>query len=228
MSAEGRLDARVLQQRRPMDRSADGFTLVEMIVVLGIFAVVASVVTVVIAHATSVTAAMSQRADTSVGVRAAADHMQQVISQGAIVAAGSSVLVVDVDEPGRCVRWSFSVTRDDAGNPQSVREEVEAIAVGVQGRCADVATSAWSSADRTRTLVQGLTANPQGAPVWQVYSRGNAPLDVTATSGPSIADPCQIARVDITFSTASGTGGDALVTARSSASVLPVVWGMTC
>lgn len=205
-----------------------GFTLVEMIIVLGMFAVVAAVVAVTIAHSAQLSTTATARADDTFSATDAAGHIAERVRSGSIVAAGTNVLVVDVDETGRCVRSTYTVVRDSAGDPVRVDESVRTIATGDTGRCVDIDPGAWDAQgiDLGRVLVDGLRAPDSGEPVWALYSRGNAVLDATSTDAAVFADPCAIARVDVTLS--AGEDDSTAVVARSSAAVGARTWGLAC
>lgn len=210
-------------------RGTHGFTLVETVVVLGIFAIVTALVAFVITRAADLTRLTDARAEATGQAVDSTEHLRTLITGGSIIAAGSSVLIVDRDAVGRCERYTWTVDRDATGAPLTLRETVQAIPVGEAGTCADITASAWSNvtADVQRVLVEQMSANPSGTPVWQFYSRGNAVLDASS-SGANAALPCAIARVDITVTAYSDAGGQVPVTASAAAAPTGAAIGVRC
>ncbi len=205
-----------------------GFTLVEVVIALGVFALIAAAVSVTIAHAADISVTANSRAQDTLTAVDTAEHMSSLITAGTIAAAGEDILVVDVDELGRCTRYTWILTRNSNSVPQFVTETVRAIPVGAYGRCGDITADAWASqpVGLDRTLIGNLRATSGNDPLWRYYSRGNAPLNPASNTPTTMAEPCAIARVDVTLSS-SDTDSTAFPT-RVSAPVGSHLWGTGC
>lgn len=208
-----------------------GFTVIEVVAVVFIMGIIASIVAVAVSAGTKMTIIMDRSAVSGqTASRALQNLSANIYLASPIEQMGQNKLVLQVQRKTVCERHTYVVNTDAQKIPRNLQHVVQALTLPVGTSCKDVALTRWSGVTPSidRIEVKNLTA---GASVFQYAYPGGARLRIPGDNGYDSAvdrgTPCDVGIVEATLTMDVGAERPPQIV-KSVTAPASAGWGRTC